>query len=178
MAELTTIARPYAKAAFELADSAGELQKWSGMLALAAAVAQQDNMKQVLASPALTATQKAEAFSDVCGEELDAKANNLIASLATYQRLELLPEIQELFELHKAQREKSVDVEVATAFELSGEIQDKLAKALSAKLDREVKVSTSVDKSLLGGALVRAGDTVIDGSVRGRLAKLAEAMNS
>jgi len=83
-----------------------------------------------------------------------------------------------LFELHKAQREKSVDVVVTTAFELSGELQDKLAKSLSTKLDRDVNLSTEVDASLLGGALVRAGDTVIDGSVRGRLTKLAEAMNS
>ena len=83
-----------------------------------------------------------------------------------------------MFELHKAQREKSVDVDVTTAFELSGELQDKLAKALSAKLDREVSLTTTVDAAILGGALVRAGDTVIDGSVRGRLAKLAEAMNS
>ncbi len=178
MAELTTIARPYAKAAFEFADQASELSKWSEMLALASAVAQQDSMKLVLASPATTAEQKAKTFLDVCGDELNDSAANLISNLAGNQRLQVLPEVQELFELHKAQREKSVDVEVTTAFELSGEIQDKLAKALTAKLDREVSVSTLVDKSLLGGALVRAGDTVIDGSVRGRLTKLAEAMNS
>ena len=159
MAELTTIARPYAKAAFEFADQAGELSKWSEMLALAAAVAQQDNMKLVLASPGLTAEQKAKTFVDTCGEELNKAAANLISNLAANQRLQVLPEVQELFELHKAQREKSVDVEVTTAFELSGEVQDKLAKALTAKLDREVSVSTLVDKSLLGGALVRAGDT-------------------
>lgn len=178
MAELTTIARPYAKAAFEFADKANQLEQWSEMLALASAVAQQDNMKLVLASPAITAEQKAKTFLEVCGDQLNEAAANLISNLAGNQRLQVLPEVQELFELHKAQREKSVDVEVTTAFELSGEIQDKLAKALSAKLDREVNVSTLVDKSLLGGALIRAGDTVIDGSVRGRLTKLAEAMNS
>ncbi|GAB3109856.1 F0F1 ATP synthase subunit delta [Aestuariicella hydrocarbonica] len=178
MAELTTLARPYAKAAFESADAAGQLQKWSDMLTLAAAVAQQDGMIKALVSPALTSEQKAKAFADVCGDELNEGAVNLISVLAENKRLTLLPEIQQLFEQHKAQREQSVDVEVSTAFELSGELQDKLAKALSAKLDREVNLSTVVDKSLLGGALVRAGDTVIDGSVRGRLAKLAEAMNS
>jgi len=178
MAELTTLARPYAKAAFETADAVSELQKWSEMLTLAAAVSQQDGMIKALASPALTAAQKAQAFIEVCGDELNDKMANLISSLAGYQRLSLLPEIQTLFELHKAQREKSVDVDVTTAFELSGELQDKLAKALSAKLDREVSLTTTVDAAILGGALVRAGDTVIDGSVRGRLAKLAEAMNS
>lgn len=178
MAELTTLARPYAKAAFESADAAGELQKWSDMLTLAAAVSQQDGMIKALVSPALTAQQKAKAFVDVCGDELNTSAVNLMNVLADNQRLTLLPQIQELFEYHKAQREQSVDVEVTTAFELAGDLQDKLAKALSAKLDREVSLTTSVDKTLLGGALVRAGDTVIDGSVRGRLAKLAEAMNS
>lgn len=178
MAELTTLARPYAKAAFESADAVGELQKWSEMLALAAAVAQQDGMIKALSSPTLTAAEKAQAFVDVCGDELNDKAANLIKSLAGYQRLSLLPAIHDLYELHKAQREKSVDVEVMTAFELSGELQDKLAKALSAKLDREVNLTTSVDAAIIGGALVRAGDTVIDGSVRGRLTKLAEAMNS
>jgi len=178
MAELTTLARPYAKAAFEFADSSGELQKWSEMLALAAAVAQQDGVIRLLSSPSLTAEQKSKTFAAVCGDALNDKAVNLINALGENQRLTLLPEIQQLFEAHKAQRERSVDVNVTTAYELSGELQDKLAKALSAKLDREVTLSTSVDKGLLGGALVRAGDTVIDGSVRGRLARLAEAMNS
>lgn len=178
MAELTTLARPYAKAAFESADAASELQTWSKMLALLSAVAQQDNMAKAISSPGLTAEQKAQVFVDVCGEELDVKAANLVSALAANQRLLLLPEIHQLFELFKAQREKSVDVLVSTAFELSNELQDKLAKTLSAKLDREVNLSTTVDKTLLGGALVRAGDTVIDGSVKGRLTKLAEAMNS
>lgn len=178
MAELTTLARPYAKAAFESADAAGQLQQWSDMLALAAAVAQQDGMVKVLLSPALTSAQKAQAFIDVCGDELNEGVANLLKALADNKRLTLLPYIQQLFEQHKAQREQSVDVEVTTAFELSGELQDKLAKALSAKLDRVVTLTTTVDKAILGGALIRAGDTVIDGSVRGRLAKLAEAMNS
>lgn len=178
MAELTTLARPYAKATFEAADAAGALAQWSEMLKLVAAVSQQEAMTQVLASPSLTTEQKAKAFVEVCGDEIDAKAANLIGALADNNRLALLPEIQQLFELLKAQREKSVDVVVTTAFALSGELQDKLAKSLSTKLDREVNLSTEVDASLLGGALVRAGDTVIDGSVRGRLTKLAEAMNS
>ncbi|WP_439134691.1 F0F1 ATP synthase subunit delta [Pseudomaricurvus sp.] len=178
MAELTTLARPYAKAAFESALAADQLQQWSDMLNLAAAVSQHDGMVKALLSPALTADEKAQAFVDVCGDELNEGGANLVKALADNKRLTLLPEIQQLFEMHKAQREQTVDVEVTTAFELSGELQDKLAKALSAKLDRVVTLSTAVDKAILGGALVRAGDTVIDGSVRGRLTKLAEAMNS
>jgi F-type H+-transporting ATPase subunit delta len=178
MAELATLARPYAKAAFEYALAANSLAKWSEMLALAAQVAQQDAVKKLLSAPNLTTEAKGQSFADVCGDELDAGGQNFVKNLANNNRLALLPHVQELFEGFKAQQEKSVDVEITSAFELSGDLQDKVAKALSAKLDRNVNVSSSIDKSLLGGVLVRAGDTVIDGSVRGRLAKLAEAMNS
>ncbi|MCV6627096.1 MAG: F0F1 ATP synthase subunit delta [Cellvibrionaceae bacterium] len=178
MAELKTLARPYAKAVFEYADGAGELTEWSNSLAVSAAVSQQDAMQATLANPSLTAAQKAEAFIAVCGDAISTKVNNLLNVLAENKRLALLPEITALFELFKSQREKAVDVRVETAFEMSGDLEAKLAKALSAKLDREVTVQSSVDQSLLGGVVVRAGDTVIDGSVRGRLAKLAEAMNS
>jgi len=178
MAELTTLARPYAKAAFEFSLASNQLQAWSDMLALAAAVAQQDGISEVLSSPALTAQEKGTAFTDVCGEKLNEKASNFVRVLADNQRLSLLPEIFQLFELMKSNQEKSIDVEVATAFALSGDLENKLAEALSAKLDRDVKVHSEVDETLLGGAVIRAGDTLIDGSVRGRLAKLAEAMNS
>lgn len=178
MAELKTLARPYAKAAFEFALAAKELQAWSDMLVLAAGVSQSPRMKMILASPTYTATEKADAFVGVCGEQLNAQGQNFIRYLAQNSRLPLLADIQQLFEALKSQQEKSIQVDVSTAFELTEDLQDKLAKALSAKLDREVNVQSSVDKSLLGGAIIRAGDTVIDGSVRGRLAKLAEAMNA
>jgi F-type H+-transporting ATPase subunit delta len=97
--------------------------------------------------------------------------------LASNKRLPLLPVIYDLFSQYKANQEKSVDVDVVSAFDMSEETKDKLAAVLGKKLEREVKVSTSTDKSLLGGVLIRAGDLVIDGSVRGRLNKLAEAMN-
>ncbi len=178
MAELTTLARPYAKAAFEFALAANQLQAWSDMLALAAVVAQQDGISEVLGSPAMTTQEKGSAFTEVCGDKLNDKAANFVRILADNQRLPLLPEIFQLFELMKSNQEKSIDVEVATAFPLSGDLENKLAEALSAKLDRDVNVHSAVDKALLGGAVIRAGDTLIDGSVRGRLAKLAEAMNS
>lgn len=178
MAELTTLARPYAKAAFEYADNQNALQGWSEMLALAAVVSVDSIIQKLLSAPSYTAQQKADAFTEVCGEHLDANAKNLISILAENKRLGLLPFVAELYEGLKAQRERSVDVEVKSAFELPGDLQDKLANALRAKLNRDVNLTSSVDKSLLGGVLIRAGDTVIDGSVRGRLAKLAEAMNS
>lgn len=115
---------------------------------------------------------------DVCGEELDQAARNFVSVLAENKRLELLPEIAVLFEQYKAEQEQSVDVEVTSAFALNADQQDQLAKALSARLRREVRMQTREDASLIGGIVVRAGDLVIDGSVRGKLAQLAEALKS
>ncbi|MEE8059187.1 MAG: F0F1 ATP synthase subunit delta [Pseudomonadales bacterium] len=177
MAELSTLARPYAKAAFEHAVTE-DLAAWSNQLVLAAAVAQADNMVKILSAPSLTSAQQAQHFIAVCGDGLSGKVQNFIKVLADNKRLVLLPEISALYEQFKANREKSVDVEVATAFELDAAIQEKLATALSAKLERDVNLQTSIDKTLLGGVIVRAADVVIDGSIRGRLNKLAEAMNA
>lgn len=178
MAELSTLARPYAKAAFEFAVAGNALDSWSKQLGTASAVAQTDTMDKLLSSPALTSAQQAQHFIEVCGDELDGNGQNFVKVLAENKRLTLLPSIASLFETFKANREKSVDVEVTSAFDMGSDLQDKLASALSGKLEREVRLSTVVDKSLLGGVVVRAADVVIDASVRGRLAKLAEAMNT
>jgi len=178
MAELTTLARPYAKAAFEYAKAAGKLQQWFEALEVSAAVAEQDQVKKALAASGLTAAQKASVFVQVCGEQLDANIKNFVHTLASNKRLALLPYIKEQFANLKAQQEKTIDVEVTAAYELSVDLINKLAQSLSAKLDRNINVSSSVDKSLLGGAIIHTGDMVIDGSVRGRLAKLAEALKS
>lgn len=177
MAELSTLARPYAKAAFEYAVAAGDLAGWSAQLALAAGVAASDKMVKVLSSPALTSAQQATTFVEVCGDELSDKVKNFVKVLAENKRLGLLPHISALFEEFKANREKSVDVEVASVFELGDDIKQALAGKLATVLDREVNISTTIDKDLIGGVVIRAADVVIDGSVRGRLAKLAEAMH-
>jgi len=178
MAELTTLARPYAKAAFEVATTDGGLEEWSKMLVTAAAITANDAVKSVLSSPSLDAGKVSQAFIDVCGDELTVKGQNFVKLLAENKRITLLPEISGLFEVLKANQEQSVDVEITTAFEISSDISDKLANALKARLNRDIKLATSVDPTLLGGALIRAGDTVIDSSVRGKLSKLAESMNS
>lgn len=178
MAELSTLARPYAKAAFEFADKSNDLAGWSTQLATAAAVAQAENMVKVLSSPSLTSEQQAASFIEVCSEELNTSGQNFIKVLADNKRLSLLPQVSALYEVFRSNREKSVDVEIASAFELDAALQEKLATALSSKLEREVNVQSSIDKALLGGVVIRAADVVIDGSVRGRLSKLAEAMNS
>ncbi len=178
MAELSTLARPYAKAAFEYAREHNTLAQWSEQLATAAAVSADERITALLGNPALTAEQQAESLVQVCGDALGREVKNLVAILAANKRLPLLPEIHAQFATFKANQEKSVDVEVVSAFDLADAAVEKLAGALSKKLEREVKVSTTTDKDLLGGVLIRAGDLVIDGSVRGRLNKLAEAMNS
>jgi F-type H+-transporting ATPase subunit delta len=178
MAELSTLARPYAKAAFEYASEQNVLTSWSEQLATAAAVTMHSAMGAVLNNPSMTAQQQSQTVIDVCGDAIGKEVSNYVAILTSNKRLALLPEIYSLFEQYKANHEKSVDVEVVSAFDLADAARDKLAAVLGKKLEREVKVSTSTDSDLLGGVLIRAGDLVIDGSVRGRLNKLAEAMNS
>ena len=115
---------------------------------------------------------------DVLGEAFHKKFANFIVALADNKRLSMLPEIRDLYRVLKADYEKSLDVSVTTAYPIDADLLDKLSRALAEKLGRRVKLSSAVDQSLLGGALIRAGDTVIDGSVKGRLTKLAEAMNA
>jgi F-type H+-transporting ATPase subunit delta len=178
MAELTTLARPYAKAAFEVALADSDLNGWSNMLGIAAAVAGNEDVKSFLSTPSLSAEQVARSFIDLCGEGLSDRGKNLINLLAENKRLILLPEIFALYEMLKANQEKSLDVEITTAFEISSEVSGALAEALKKRLQRDIRLATQVDQSLIGGALIRAGDMVIDSSVRGKLAKLAESMNS
>ena len=178
MAELSTLARPYAKAAFEYAVEAKDVQGWSDSLSLAASVAQQSAVEKLLSSPSATAAKQAEAVHDICGDELATACQNFISILSENRRLQLLPQISQQFEIMKANLEKAVDVDVVAASKLNAAQQKALSKALSAKLERKVNLQVSLDKSLLGGAVIRAGDTVIDGSIRGRLTKLAESLNS
>ncbi len=178
MAELTTLARPYAKAAFEYAQANQQMTQWSELLGLAAAVSQDTTVQSVLKAPRLTSTDKASTFIEVCGDKFSAEVRNFLTIVSENNRLELLPEIAALFDLYKAEQERSVDVDVTSAFALNDEQQDKLAKVLSARLGREVRLHAAEDASLIGGVVIRAGDLVIDGSVRGKLAKLAEALKS
>lgn len=178
MAELSTMARPYAKAAFEHALASSALAEWSTMLATVAAVASNETVAKLLSSPSRTTAEQAQSFIEVCGDALDAGGQNFIRILAENKRLSLLPLISELFEAQKAIQEQTVDVELTTALALDTESEKRLAEKLRERLKREIKIHSHVDPKLLGGIVVRAGDLVIDGSVRGRLAKLAEALTS
>lgn len=178
MAELSTLARPYAKAAFGYAQQASDLKGWGAALATAAAVSQSEKVRELLDNPQLTSDQRADKFLSICSDELSDSGKNFIRLLAENHRLALLPEISALFEELKAQAEATLEVEVVSARALSDAQSQQLTQALAKKFEREVHLHNSVDENLLGGAVIRAGDTVIDGTVRGRLARLAEAINS
>jgi len=178
MATINTLARPYAKAAFEHASSVGQLDAWSSMLALTEAVLNETVFAEKVRNPAFTAERKAEDLLMVCEGHVDEQFGNFIRTLADNDRLPLIPVIAELYEQHKAEHDRSMSVEVESAFELSEDQQKTLATALSRRLDRTVTPHVTINPALIGGVLVRAGDLVIDGSVRGKLAKLAEALKS
>lgn len=176
MAELATLARPYAKAVFELAQGENALDRWSRMLGVLGSVAAIPKIRQLLDSPDLPDVQKGHRLLDVCGDEIDERARRMVHVLAENRRLGLIEEIREQFEVMKAQAEQVLDVEVISAFPLSQAQQASIQTALGKRYQREVNLSSRVDRHLLGGAVIRAGDTVIDGSVRGKLAKLAETL--
>jgi len=178
MAELSTLARPYAKAAFSAAVDGGDFAAWSTALQTLAIITKTDTVAELIVSPSVSALDKAKALASVAGDECNEGASNLLVVLAENDRFPLLPEISAQFELLKAEHEKSADVVVTSAFELSDAQQKTLADKLTAKLARDVTLTVSVDSALIGGVIIKAGDLVIDDSVRGKLSKLAEAMNS
>ena len=178
MAELSTLARPYAKAAFSYAGQEDALAQWLEELQLVAAVVSDPAVGALLSDPSLTTDAQAESFIGLFADELGDSRKRFLKVLADNRRLGLAPHILEQFAHLKAQREQSVEVEMVSPFEVPEEVRDRIAKALGSRLDRKIVVSTSIDSSLLGGVLIRAGDLVIDGSVRGRLNKLAEALTN
>lgn len=178
MAELITLARPYAKAVFDAAKDQDAVDLWDQALAFAAAVAADQEVKIILAKPGLSEQRKAELFADCFEEPLPEALRNFLSILAENKRLALLPAVSELFSLYRADLERTVNLKVSSAFELTAEQQQKLIDALSKKLERKVELETSVDQSLIGGAIIRSGDLVIDASVRGKLAKMARVMGS
>lgn len=174
MAEPITLARPYAKAAFERAREADALAEWGDMLALASAIAEDEEVAgRVVDNPLVTPESAAGFFLDVGGERFSGDFTNLIRLLAENRRLALLPEINRAFASLRAEAERTLDVAVTTAVEPPGDFSERLAEALGRRFDRDVSVTLEVDESLLGGALIRAGDTVLDGTLRSKLDKLA-----
>ena len=177
-AELTTIARPYARAAFRAAlDKTDGLSRWARMLALLRAAVSEDSVRDALADPLLTTSDESALLLSLLGEELDVQGQNFIAILAEYDRLALLPTIADLFDSMKANHEKTMEVSIESAYDVDNAAQEKLAAALQSRLQRDVVLSTTVDRELIGGLIIRAGDSVIDNSVRGKLERLANVLS-
>ncbi|MEW5756883.1 MAG: F0F1 ATP synthase subunit delta [Pseudomonadota bacterium] len=177
MAEKSTIARPYAKAVFELAKAEGKFGGWSDMLRALAAVAGDPAAQKVFRSPSVSKEQVVSLIADVLGNTLSADGLNLVKLLAENKRLALLPEIAAMFEQLRAEAEKTIDAEVISAFEVSAAEQQKIKAALKNRMGREVNLSVRIDPSLIGGAIIKAGDLSIDGSVAGKLQRLATTLS-
>jgi len=176
MSELTTAARPYARAVFEMAKETGELDKWSESLRFMGAIAANEEVAKLLDTPAMAKQAGAKAFIELADGKLDDKAQNLVKTLAENNRINLFPDISALFEVLKDEEEGSVEAIVTSARKLTKAEEKSIAAALKKRLGREVKLKVSVDKALLGGAIIKAGDLVIDGSIQGRLKKMTSAM--
>lgn len=176
MSNTTTIARPYAKAVFEHALAAKKLSRWSEILQELSFAVLDEKTMQFITNPAASADQQVQLlmslFTKAEASENEAIAN-LVALLAQNKRLMLMPDIKMLFDSLRAEQEKTLQVEVRSFSELSTEQETQLISSLSQRLQRQVTLSLSVDKSLLGGAVIHAGDLIIDGSVRGKLNKLS-----
>jgi F-type H+-transporting ATPase subunit delta len=146
------------------------------MLAMLAGAVEDETMRTLLAAPEIDELTKAYRLWDVCGDELNDRAKRFVQVLARNKRLPLLPEIEVQFEALRAEEQSTLEVEITSAFPLSEAELAELTGALSRRFEKEINMESVVDRALIGGAIIRAGDTVIDGSVRGKLAKLAETI--
>ncbi len=175
MATESTTARPYARAIFELAAERGGYDQWSSRLAYWAAVVQDDAMRTRLAEPGVTAEAKADLIAQV-SDGLDDDSISLLRLLAENDRLASLPDMHAQYEQLRRDAQGEVEAHVISAYALSDEQSDKIVEALGKRLSRKVKLTSEVDPELIGGAIIRAGDLVIDGSIRGRLAGLEQSV--
>ena len=177
MSEFVTVARPYAKAAFDFAVEHQNVDRWQDMLAFAAEVTKNEQMAELL-SGALAPETLAESFIAVCGEQLDENGQNLIRVMAENGRLNALPDVLEQFIHLRAVSEATAEVDVISAAALSEQQLAKISAAMEKRLSRKVKLNCKIDKSVMAGVIIRSGDMVIDGSVRGRLERLADVLQS
>lgn len=177
MSDISTTARPYARAVFETAREKASQSQWSESLALMSLVASDPTMNDVLDNPKMTKAQKSELFISVCGDKIDDNGKSLLKLLAENGRLLELPEIAEQYETLRSADEGIVEAHVTSAMALDSDQETALKESLKKKLGSDVSLTTSVDESLIGGVIVKAGDMVIDGSVRSQIAALSNALN-
>ena len=176
MPEPITVARPYAEAVFDLAAQAGALAQWSQALEAMARVAQHPDMLRLIGDPKVSDEQRARIFLELCGEGITPEVRNFVSLLLANNRLALLPEIRELFEQHKNEREGVVQAQSSSAFALDDAQLRSLVADLERRFSRRVDPQVTLDRELIGGVKIVVGDTVIDGSVRGKLAGMSAAL--
>lgn len=178
MADYTTLARPYAKAAFEYAAEKNAIASWGLCLKRASFIVKDERINKLLLNPLLERRDKLDLLVSICDGKLDSEQRNLFALLADFNRLLVVPKIADLFELLVKDHEQMVDVEVTSAFGLDELEKDKLQKALQIRLNKQVSMTLKEDANLIGGAIIRAGDFVIDGSILGKLTKMRKLLLS
>ncbi|MEI6897963.1 MAG: F0F1 ATP synthase subunit delta [Psychromonas sp.] len=177
MSELTTVARPYARAAFEFAISNNNIEAWSDMLFFAAEVAQDATMAKILICDKAP-QELASIFMSICDDQLDEKGQNFIRILAENGRLSVLPRVAQLYAELEIDYKKEINVDVVSAYALSKKQQTELSKSLEKRLARKVNLNCSIDKSLIAGMVITAGDLVIDSTASGQLNRLSHTLQS
>jgi len=176
VAEIATLARPYANALFDLARGDNALNEWSNMLSVLLGVVEEEKVEIFLEAPENSAKEKALRLSELCGEEIDDRARKLLLALAEHDRLKLLSEVSRQFESLKAEAERLLAVKIQSARELSKNQIESFSDALKSRYGKEVSLEIDVNSDLIGGAVITAGDMVIDGSIRGKLNKLRDSL--
>jgi F-type H+-transporting ATPase subunit delta len=177
MQEKLTVARPYAQAAYEQARAEGTLGAWSDSLAYLAAVMADEDMRQLISDPRVGRDRLAEAILDIAGSRFGITFRNFVKVLTHAQRLGVAGEVAELFERHRAEAENFANAEIVTAYPLTMEQETRIAQAVQRRIGREVRIRQRVDQNLIGGAVVRVGDSVFDLSLKGGLDQLANLFN-
>lgn len=176
MSSLTTLARPYAKAAFELAQGENALAGWNDMLRLASDIVVEESMAALLESPDVSNSDAVKIITDVAGEAFVGRFRDYLAVLAANGRLPLLPHINELYRALRDEAESRLSVKVVSAIPLDEDQSNRMKQALAQRFECEIELENEVDTEIIGGAVVYAGDQVIDGSLRGRLQKLSNSL--
>jgi F-type H+-transporting ATPase subunit delta len=177
MSSLTTLARPYAKAAFELAQAGNDLAGWDDMLTLAGVIASEESMAGLLESPRVGATRVAKLLADIGGERFNQQFRDFISVLGSNGRLPLLPEITVLYHRMRQKAENRLHVRVVSAVPLEEDQSFRMRDALAKRFESEIELESEIDPGVLGGAVIYAGDQVIDGSLLGRLHRLEQDLS-
>ena len=176
MSDLATLARPYAEAIFKRAKETKATDKWTQMLALVSLVMQDNELIALVKNPKVAQDRIGQLISEICQGQLDDEGANFVKLLVQNDRLLLAPQIASLYEEYKAEDEGYVDVDVSSAFALTKAEEKNLITSLEKTLNKTVRLKAGVDKTLIGGFLARAGDIVIDGSIKGQLQQLAKRL--